>query len=84
MPESKIQRLEKRLKALRSKPNTGISGKEKVNTLNELAFELVNSDPEKTEDLVREALTLAEKLKYGKGKATCNRIIGFVYLRKCW
>ncbi len=76
MLENKIQRLEKRLKALRSKPNTGSSGKEKVDVLNDFAYAIVKSDPKKTEVHAKKALIIAKKIRYQKGDARALQIIG--------
>jgi signal transduction histidine kinase len=79
MATDKIKLLEKKLKVLRSKSNKGVSGRRKVNVLNELAYALYTSDPEKTEGYATEALALAEKLDYVKGIAKSYHIIGISY-----
>ena len=56
----------------------------KVNTLNELSSLLVNDDPSQSIDYAQEALDLAEKLNFikGKGYALKNIGVGYYHLSK--
>jgi PAS domain S-box-containing protein len=76
MGDDKIKSLEKKLKAFRSKPNQGASGRKKVGVLNDLAYALYRSDPEKAETYGSQALALAEKLGFKKGIAESHGILG--------
>lgn len=79
MAIDKIKKLEKQLTKLDNKPNTGASGRKKVDILNELAHALLTSDPVKTESYARQALALAQKSKYKSGKARSYHNIGNSY-----
>jgi tetratricopeptide (TPR) repeat protein len=79
MPEDEIQHLKNKLRALRNKPDKGVSGRKKVDILNDLAFALYKSDPKKTGNYARRAFTLAEKLDYKKGIARGYLIFGLPY-----
>ncbi len=76
MGNDKIKSLEKKLKALRSKPDQGASGRKKVGALNDLAYALYRSEPEKAETYGSQALALAEKLGFKKGIAESHGILG--------
>ncbi len=67
----KIKKLEEKLKT--------VSGEEKVEKLNDLAFALYNSEPEKTEQYANQVLALAEKLDSAKGISRSYNIIGISY-----
>lgn len=71
MAKDKIKSLEKKLKNLQSKPDTGASGRKKVDVLSELARVLCYTDPQTTEKYARQALALAIKLRYISGIARC-------------
>ena len=51
----------------------------RVNTLNELAKVLINSEPKKALDHTREALDLSIKLDYKRGIASCYNNLGVLY-----
>lgn len=76
MPESKIQVLEEQLKNLRSKSDTGASGRKKADTLIKLAHVLYSADPKKSENYAKEASALARKLNYRKGIANSYLVMG--------
>ncbi len=76
----KIGILQKKLKSLQSKPDTGESGRKKVDVLNELAYMHKDSDFHKTEKYSRQALVFAKKLNYERGIALSNNIIGIAYM----
>ena len=79
MATDKIKILEKKLGNLRDKPDSGASGRKKVDVLNELASEVVLSDCGAAEDYAKRALDIAEKMGYHKGEAKCYRLIGLSY-----
>ncbi|KPK71144.1 hypothetical protein AMJ87_07605 [candidate division WOR_3 bacterium SM23_60] len=79
MATAEIRKLEKKLKALRDKPDKGNTGRSKVDVLNQLARAVLNSKPKKTEDYARQAVTLAEKINYRKGLALSYFHIGQAY-----
>ncbi len=68
---NKIKEIEEKLKT--------VSGEERVEKLNDLAFALYNSEPEKTEQYANEALALAEKLGSDPGISRSYNIIGISY-----
>ncbi len=51
----------------------------RVNTLNELAKTLINSEPQKALDHTRDALELSIKLDYKRGIASCYNNLGVLY-----
>jgi tetratricopeptide (TPR) repeat protein/DNA-binding CsgD family transcriptional regulator len=69
---SKIQKLENKLKLA--------SGLEKVELLDDLAYSMYGSNPEKSKQYASEALDLAQKLDFKKGIARSNLIIGITNL----
>lgn len=56
-----------------------VSGKEKVEVLNELAHSYQRQSPEKFKDYSQQALILSNKLNYTKGKAIALKNIGIGY-----
>ncbi len=56
-----------------------LKGKRKVDALNKLSLRFINSDPEKTSQYVRTALSLAEKQSYPEGRADSYNIIGLFH-----
>jgi signal transduction histidine kinase len=83
MAQDKIKSLEKKLKALRKKPDKGTSGRKKVDVLSELAYTLSTSDFQKTEYYAKRALVLANKLLYKRGIAWSYYALGRVCMMKC-
>lgn len=77
MAINQIQKLEKKLKALRNKPNTGASGRKKVDVLIQLVDYSRHSDPSKAEKYARKALALAKRCGYKLG-------VGTSYLDLVW
>ncbi len=75
MAADDITKLEKRLAELESKPGEGAAGKEKVETLNKLAFAFHRSDSEKMKTYADQALSLAGKLDFKEGIATSHLMI---------
>ncbi|MCK4822608.1 sensor histidine kinase [bacterium] len=67
MAQDKIKSLEKKLKALSSKPNKGASAREKVDVLNELVNQVRHSDPSKAEIYTKKALAIAKRCSYRRG-----------------
>lgn len=57
----------------------GAIGEEKVNILNDLAYALYNSEPEKTEKYAVQALKLAKDIDYQRGIARSNNIVGISF-----
>jgi len=70
----RIKNLEEKLKKA--------AGEEKVDILNDLAFALYHTKPEKTEQYANQALFLAEKLDSQKGIARSYNIIGISHHRR--
>jgi len=58
------------------------SGEEKVERLNDLAYAIYNSDPEKTEQYAKDALELAKKINSNYGIARSYNIIGISFHRR--
>lgn len=73
-----MEKIVKLLKELKT-----VSGEEKVNKLNDLAFALYNSEPKKTEEYAKQALDLAEEINSQKGIARSHNIIGISFHRRC-
>ncbi len=68
---TKIQELEKKLQ--------DVSGKEKVDILNELAMLLKFSNLEKSESFVGDATKLSEEIEYYCGNAKSNIVQGQIH-----
>ncbi len=79
MVEDKLRELKKKLDVLNEKPDQGVSGRRKVDILNDLASEVVLSDCGAAEDYARQAVELAERLDYHKGGARSYRLLGLSY-----
>lgn len=73
---TKMAALKRRLKKMRSKPPSGKTGRMRVDLLNELGMLLYRSKPLITEAYARESLVLSERLRYRKGEADGNRLMG--------
>ncbi len=54
----------------------------RVNRLNDIAYSLRRNDKEKGLSLAEEALELADKLNFKKGKANCLKNFGSIYKRQ--
>ena len=55
--------------------------KEKVDAINQLAFEIRNSDTQRSISLCKEAQKLSSKINYPEGKATALTNEGFCYVQ---
>ncbi len=71
---NKIKEIEEKLKT--------VSGEEKVERLNDLAYAIYNSDPEKTEQYAKDALELAKEINSNYGIARSYNIIGISFHRR--
>ncbi len=68
--------LKRRLKKMRSKPPSGKNGRKRVDLLNELGMLLYTSKPLITEAYALESMVLSDRLRYRKGQADSNRLMG--------
>lgn len=68
--------LKRQLKIIRSKPPAGKKGRERVDLLNKLGYELYRSNPSMTDAYASEALVLSERIGYRKGEARSNELLG--------
>ena len=80
MPQNDVQRLKKKLRALRDKPEKGTLGRKKVDLLIELAIMIYHSNPKEAEKYARRAHSIAVQLDYDKGIARSNHIRGNCYI----
>ena len=76
MPKNKIKYWDKKLKTLRNKPDSGATGRKKVDVLTELAYEYYASNPKKTEVYGKQALALSEKIGFKNGAARSYTVLG--------
>lgn len=81
MASDKIERLEKKLKTLRSKSDKGAAGRKIVDLLNTLAREYIDSvrNCKRAARIAQQALVLAKKIDYKLGVARSYQIMGSSY-----